>query len=196
MDTPRKVSVRQRYLRRGLYSLVSLTVLAGITFRLSRLKPAAPSADRSLVVIDTVKRGSLLRQVRGLGTLVPEDIRWIAAAHDGRVEHILVLPGKVVKAGTVLLELSNPDMELEAFRTEWQLKSAEASSTDLRVRLESQRLDQQAATARVQADYNQAKLRAERNEMLTKDGLFPEVDLKLSKLAADELANRYSIEQK
>jgi len=196
MDTPRKVSVRQRYLRRGLYSLVSLTVLAGITFRLSRLKPAAPSADRSLVVIDTVKRGSLLRQVRGLGTLVPEDIRWIAAARDGRVERILVLPGKVVKAGTVLLELSNPDMELEAFRTEWQLKSAEASSTDLRVRLESQRLDQQAATARVQADYNQAKLRAERNEMLTKDGLFPEVDLKLSKLAADELANRYSIEQK
>ncbi len=132
----------------------------------------------------------------GLGTLVPEDIRWIAAAHDGRVERILVLPGKEVKAGTVLLELSNPDMELEAFRTEWQLKSAEAASTDLRVRLESQRLDQQAATARVQADYNQAKLKAERNELLTKDGLFPEVDLRLSKLAADELANRYSIEQK
>jgi len=196
MDIPRKVSARQRYLRRGLYSLAGLTVLAGITFGLSRLKPAAPSADRSLVVIDTVKRGSLVRQERGLGTLVPEDIRWIAAAHDGRVERILVLPGKAVKAGTVLLELTNPDMELEAFRTEWQLKSAEAAHTDLRVRLESQRLDQQAATARVQADYNQAKLRAERNELLTKDGLFPEVDLMLSKLAADELANRYSIEQK
>lgn len=196
MDIPRKVSVRQRYLRRGLYSLVGFTVLAGITFGISRLKPAAPTADRSLVVIDTVKRGSLVRQERGLGTLVPEDIRWIAAAHDGRVERILVLPGKEVKAGTVLLELSNPDMELEAFRTEWQLKSAEAALTDLRVRLESQRLDQQAATARVQADYNQAKLKAERNELLTKDGLFPEVDLRLSKLAADELANRYSIEQK
>ncbi len=122
-----------------------------------------------------------MRQERGLGTLVPEDIRWIAAAHDGRVERILVLPGKEVKAGTVLLELSNPDMELEAFRTEWQLKSAEAASTDLRVRLESQRLDQQAATARVQADYNQAKLKAERNELLTKDGLFPEVDLQTVK---------------
>jgi HlyD family secretion protein len=181
MDIPRKISARQRYLRRGLYSLVGLTVLVGITFGLSRLKPAAPSADRSLVVIDTVKRGSLVRQERGLGTLVPEDIRWIAAAHDGRVERILVLPGREVKAGTVLLELSNPDMELEAFRTEWQLKSAEAAFTDLRVRLESQRLDQQAATARVQADYNQAKLKAERNELLTKDGLFPAVDLQLSK---------------
>src|SRR5262245_9872035 len=196
MDIPRKISARQRYLKRAVYSVVSLTVLGGITFGLSRLRPAAPSADRSLQVIDTVKRGSLLRQVRGMGTLVPEDIRWIAAAHEGRVERILVLPGKVVKAGTVLLELSNPDMELEAFRTEWQLKSAEAAYTDLRVRLESQRLDQQAATARVQADYNQAKLKAERNEMLTKDGLFPEVDLKLSKLAADELANRYALEQK
>jgi len=196
MDIPRKISARQRYLKRAIYSVVGLTVLGGITFGLSRLRPAAPSADRSLVVIDTVKRGSLLRQVRGMGTLVPEDIRWIAAAHEGRVERILVLPGKEVKAGTVLLELTNPEMELEAFRAEWQLKSAEASYTDLRVRLESQRLDQEAATARVHADYNQAKLKAERNELLTKDGLFPEVDLKLSKLAADELANRYSIEQK
>ena len=196
MDIPRKISARQRYLKRGIYSVVGLTVLGGITFGLSRMRPAAPTADRSLVVIDTVKRGPLVRQERGLGTLVPEDIRWIAAARDGRVERILVLPGKEVKANTVLLELSNPDIELEAFRTEWQVKSAEAALTDLRVRLESQRLDQQAATARIQADYNQAKLKAERNELLTKDGLFPEVDLKLSKLAADELANRYSIEQK
>src|SRR5262245_58406855 len=147
MDIPRKVSARQKYLRRTIYSLVSLTVLAGITFGLSRMKPAAPSADRSLVVIDTVKRGPLVRQVRGMGTLVPEDIRWIAAAHEGRVERILVLPGKAVKAGTVLLELTNPELELEAFRAEWQLKSAEAQYTDLRVRLESQRLDQEAATA-------------------------------------------------
>jgi HlyD family secretion protein len=195
MDIPRKISARQRYLRRGLYSLVSLMVLGGITFGLSRLKPAAPSVDRSMVVIDSVKRGALLRQVRGMGTLVPEDIRWIAAAHEGRVERILVLPGKAVKAGTVLLELSNPDMELEVFRTEWQLKSAEAGYTNLRVRLQSERLSQQAATALVKAEYNKARLEADRHELLNKDGLFPELDLKLSILKADELANRYAIEQ-
>ena len=138
----------------------------------------------------------MFRQVHGLGTLVPEDIRWIPAANEGRVERILWLPGKTVNADTILLELSNPEMELATLNAEWQVKAAKAQYTDLRVKLESQRLDQQAATARVQAEYHQAKLRADRNELLAKDGLFPEVDLKLSQVMAEELANRYSLEQK
>ena len=138
----------------------------------------------------------MFRQVHGLGTLVPEDIRWIPAANEGRVERILGLPGKTVNADTILLELSNPEMELATLNAEWQVKAAKAQYTDLRVKLESQRLDQQAATARVQAEYHQAKLRADRNELLAKDGLFPEVDLKLSQVMAEELANRYSLEQK
>ena len=196
MDIPRKSQARKRRIRRILYALLGLVFLVLTTFGLSRLRPAAPAVERATVLTDTVKRGLMLRQVHGLGTLVPEEIRWITAANEGRVERILVLPGKVVKADTVLLELSNPEMELTALNAEWQLKAGEAQYIDLRVRLESQRLDQQAATARVQAEYHQAKLRAERNELLFKEGLYPEVDLKLSKVTAEELANRYQLEQK
>lgn len=197
MDIPRKISTRRRFLRRLFYTVASLLTILLITLGLSRLKPAAPSVEKQTVWTDTVKRGSMLRQERGLGTLVPEEIRWIPAASEGRVERILVLPSnKVIKADTVLLVLSNPEMELAVLNAEWQLKAAEAQYTDLRVRLESQRLDQQAATARVQAEYHQAKLRADRNELLAKDGLYPEVDLKLSQVTAEELANRYALEQK
>src|SRR5437016_4493145 len=196
MDIPRKISIRRRFLRRLFYTLASLLAILLITLGLSRLKPAAPSVEWSTLWPDTVKRGPMVRQVRGLGTLVPEEIRWIPAANEGRIERILVLPGKEVKADTVLLELSNPEMELAALNAEWQLKAAEAQYTDLRVKLESQRLDQQAATARVQAEYHQAKLRADRNALLAKDGLYPDVDLKLSQVTAEELANRYALEQK
>ncbi|PYV45971.1 MAG: RND transporter [Acidobacteria bacterium] len=196
MDIPRKISIRRRFLRRLFYTLASLLAILLITLGLSRLKPAAPSVEWSTLWPDTVKRGPMVRQVRGLGTLVPEEIRWIPAANEGRIERILVLPGKEVKADTVLLELSNPEMELAALNAEWQLKGAEAQYTDLRVRLESQRLDQQAATARVQAEYHQAKLKADRNALLAKDGLYPDVDLKLSQVTAEELSNRYALEQK
>ncbi|PYV81028.1 MAG: RND transporter [Acidobacteria bacterium] len=196
MDIPRKISARRRFLRRLFYTVASLLTILLITLGLSRLKPAAPSVEKQTVWTDTVKRGSMLRQVRGMGTLVPEEIRWIPAANEGRVERILVLPGKVIKADTVLLELSNPEMELAALNAEWQLKAAEAQYTDLHVKLESQRLTQQADTARVQAEYHQAKLRADRNALLAKDGLYPDVDLKLSQVTAEELANRYALEQK
>jgi HlyD family secretion protein len=196
MDIARPGVARKRQIRRVLYSLVGLLAILLITLGLSRLKPAAPSVERSTLWPGTVRRGEMLRQVHGLGTLVPEDIRWIPAANEGRVERILGLPGKTVKADTILLELSNPEMELATLNAEWQLKAAEAQHTDLRVRLESQRLDQQAATARVQAEYHQAKLRADRNELLAKDGLFPEIDLKLSQVMAEELASRYGLEQK
>jgi HlyD family secretion protein len=167
-----------------------------ITLGLSRLKPAAPSVERATVWIDTVKRGPMLRQVRGLGTLVPEDIRWIPATTEGRVEKILTHPGTAVKPETVLLELSNPEVELTALDAESQLRAAEAQYTELKVRLQSQRLDQEAAAARVQAEFHQAKMRADTDEQLASQGLIAELNLKLSKVTAEELGNRDRIEQK
>lgn len=197
MDIPRKSStVRSRRLRRIIYSIFALGLAAAITVGLSRLQPAAPSVDRATVWIDTVKQGQMLRQVRGLGTLVPEEIRSIAAANEGRVERILVRPGAQVRTDTVLVELSNPELELNALDAESKMKAAEAALTDLRVRLESQLLDLKAAGATVQADYHQAKLQAEANEELAKKGLVSDLTLKLSRSRAEELATRFDIEQK
>lgn len=196
MDIPREGQARKRQIRRILYSLGGLMAILLITLGLSKLKPAAPSVEWSTVWPGTVKRGEMFRQVHGLGTLVPEDIRWIPAPNEGRVDRILWLPGKEVLADTVLLELSNPEIELAMFNAEWQLKAAEAGYTDLRVQLESERLDQQAATAKVKAEYHQAKLKADRNELLAKDGLCAEIDLKLSEVMAEELGSRYALEQK
>src|SRR5229473_3107942 len=120
MDIPRKTSPLKRRIRRAAYAVTGVGVIVATTVGLSRLKPAAT------VVVDSVRRGQLLRQVRGLGTLVPEEIRWIPAATDGRVERRLVLPGTAVKPETVLLELSNPELQQTAIDAEYQLKAAQA----------------------------------------------------------------------
>lgn len=166
------------------------------TVGVSRLKPAAPEVDASTVWPDTVRRGPMLRLVRGLGTLVPEEILFIAAQTDGRVDRIAVRPGARVQANTVLLELSNPELELAANDAEWQVKSAEATYTDLRVRLESQKLEQQSVAARVHSDFVQAKLKADLEQKLGEQGLTSEINLKTTKAIADELLNRSSIEKK
>jgi HlyD family secretion protein len=196
MDISRPSQARKRRIRRILYGGLGLAALALITVALSRLKPAAPLVERATVWTGKVKRGPMVRQVRGYGTLVPEEIRWIPAANEGRVERILVLPGTEVKADTVLLELSNPELDLAALDAEFQLKAAEASLTDLRVKLESQKLDQQSLLARTQAEFHQARLRADRDEVLAKEGLLPDLELKLSQVTAQELSNRYELEQK
>src|SRR5881275_2451145 len=110
MDIPRKSAARRRRIRNIIYAVLGLAAIAGISLGLSRLKPAAPTVERSAVWVDTVKRGPMLRQVRGLGTLVPQEIRWIPALSEGRVERINVRPGTAVKADTVLVELSNPQI--------------------------------------------------------------------------------------
>lgn len=196
MDIPRPEAARKRRIKRILYTAISLAAVLIVTAWLSRLKPAAPSVERSTVWIDTVKRGPLLIQVRGLGTLVPEEIRWIPAATEGRVERILVKPGTPVEADTVLLELSNPELEQAALEAELQVKAAEAELADLRVRLERQLLDLKAVAASVQAEYSQAKLRAEADEELAREGLISSLDAKLSRVRAEELATRNEIEQK
>jgi HlyD family secretion protein len=130
-----------------------------------------------------------------LGTLVPQEILWIPATNDGRIERILVHPGDVVRRDTVLLVLKNPELELAALDADYQVKSAGAQLTDLRVKLESQRLNQQADLAKIQSEFIQAKLRADRDEVLAKEGLLPDLNLRLSKTAAEELDKRCRLEQ-
>ncbi len=196
MDIARPDRSREKKLRRLIIGGAGALVVLLITLGLSRLKPAAPTVERSTVWIDTVKRGEMLRQVRGLGTLVPEEIRWIPALTEGRVERLVLQPGTAVKPDSIIIEMSNPELELAALEADSRLRAAEAQYTELKVRLESQRLDQQAAAARVQADYKQAKLRADADGELAKDGLIADITLQVSKVTAEELSNRNLIEQK
>ena len=196
MDIPRKSQGRKRQVKRIIYALSAIIAIGAITVGVSRLKPAAPTVERSTVWIDTVKRGPMLRQVRGLGSLVPEEIRWIPATTQGRVERILVKPGAEVRADTVLIELTNPEAEQAAIEANSQLKAAEAEYISLRVQLERRLLDQKATAATVQADFSQAKLQAEVNDELAKQGLISQLNLKVSKVRAEEMATRNSIEEK
>jgi len=196
MDIPRKTAARNRLIRRIIYVTVVLIAVPLISLGIKRLQPAAPPVDGSTVWPDTVKRGPMLRQVRGLGTLVAEDVMWIPAMTQGRVEKVLVRPGTAVKADTIIMELSNPEVENAALAAEYDWKQAEANYTDLNVRLESQRLTDEANVAKVESDYRLAKLRADTDEQLAKEGLTPELTLKLSRGAADELDNRQKLERK
>ncbi|HEV8702057.1 MAG TPA: HlyD family efflux transporter periplasmic adaptor subunit [Candidatus Polarisedimenticolia bacterium] len=195
MDVARPINKRKRTITRTLYGIGGVTVLAAITVGLSHLKPAAPSVSRATVWVDTVKRGPMLRQVRGLGTLVPEEIRWIPAATEGRVERILIKPGSPVTPDSVIVELSNPELENTANEAEWQMKAAEADYTTLKVRLQSQFLDQKAEFATVEANARQAKLQAAADEELATHGLISDLALKLSKSRAEELDTRQNLDR-
>jgi len=196
MDVPVPAETRRRRKRRRwLSGGLALLGLAIITLGLSRLRPAAPQVEKASLLTDTVKRGQMLRQVRGNGTLVPEDIRWIPTVSPGRVEQILVLPGARVKADTVLVVLSNPEVEQAAFDAEWQLKGAEAELANLRVQLNTERLTQQKAVATAEADYSNAKLEFEVEDELAKAGLVPQITLKQATAKAEELAKLLEIEK-
>ncbi len=196
MDIQRKSTARRRLIRRTVTAVIALSAVILTTVGLARLKPAAPTVERSTVWADTVQRGQMVRQVRGLGTLVPEEILFIPAVNEGRVERILVRPGANVTVDTILLELSNPELELEAVESRFQVKAAEAEYQNLKVQLENQQLAQEAEVARMRSEYHQAKLLADRDEILAGEGLLPTIDLKLSQTTSEELANRYRIEQK
>lgn len=167
-----------------------------ITVGISRLEPAAPAVERATLWIDTVKRGPMVRQVRGLGTLVPEDIRWIPATTMGRVERILLRPGTVVNPNSVILELSNPSLRQELQDAELRLKAAEAASTNLRVQLQNEYLQQQATTAAIESEYQKAALQAEVNQQLSDKALFATITLRQSKLDAEQLASRVALSKK
>ncbi|MBZ5607931.1 MAG: HlyD family efflux transporter periplasmic adaptor subunit [Acidobacteriia bacterium] len=194
MDVPRgKEVARRKLIRRILVIAVVVAAIPLITWGLSRLKPAAPSVDRATVWIDTVKRGPMVRDVRGLGTLVVEDYLWLPAAFDSRVEKINFLPGVKVRANDVVMILKNPDMELAAADLEWQIKQAEAAYDNLRVQLDTQQLAQRATTQQVKSDMDQAELQADRDTQLTKLGLKSELDTKLSVAKWQELKGRYAL---
>lgn len=195
MDIPRKISKRGRLIRRILIGVLALAALSVTTIVLSRLKPAPPSVERATVWIDTVKRGPMMRQVRGLGTLVPEEIRWTPATSEARVEQIVLRPGAVVKTTSIILELSNPELQQAALDAEMQWKAGEADLANLKVQLQSDLLNRQADAAKVQADYQQAKLRADADRELLKEGLTADLTAKLSASAAEELANRNKVEK-
>jgi HlyD family secretion protein len=197
MDKARDPSVkRNRKIRRGLYIVLVLAAVGGITYTLSRLKPAAPTVDAATVWPDTVKQGEFIRNVRGLGTLVPEEIVWIPSVTSGRVEKRLLQPGATVTPDTVIFELSNQELQQQLMDAEAALKSAEAEFNNRKTELESQLLNQQAQAASVEALYQQAKLDAEANTTLSKEGLVSELVLKKSKSSAAELATRTEIEKK
>src|SRR5438874_883549 len=196
MDIARQHIAKQKRRRRILFASGGALALIVITVALSHLKPAVPSVDRSTVWIDTVKRGPMVREVRGLGTLVPEEIRWIPANTEGRVEKIVVRPGTQVKADTVILELSSPELEQAAHDAESKLKAAEAEFTTLQAKLQRDLLDQESTTARVHSELEQARMESETNEQLKKNGLVAELQYKTAQVKAAELANRDAIEQK
>ncbi|HSD27140.1 MAG TPA: HlyD family efflux transporter periplasmic adaptor subunit [Vicinamibacteria bacterium] len=195
VDIARPDLLEKKKKRRIAWGAAAAVAILLLTVGVSRLRPAAPTVERATVVIDKVERGEMVREVRGLGTLVPEEIRWIPAVTDARVERLVLLPGTKVTPDSVILELSNPELEMQALEAESQARAAEARYTELKVRLESQNLDQRAAAARVEAEAKQARLQADADAELAKNGLIAGLTLKLSQSAADELENRRQIEQ-
>lgn len=203
MDVPRKDAAKKRLIRRIIIGLVILAALVpvgyfvGIPFVFAgKLKPAAPGVELSTLWPDTVRRGPMVREVRGLGTLVPEDTLLIPATTDGRIEKILIKPGTPVKPDSIILVMTNPELQTALMSAAYTLKAAQAAYTDLRVTLEKQALDLRATAAQVAADYHTAQLKAERDDALVKEGLVAPVDAKISDVTAKELSTRNDIETK
>lgn len=191
---PGKSKLKKRVRTAGLVVL-GLAAVGGITYGLTRLKPAAPTVDRTTTVIDTVKRGPMLIQVHGTGTLVPQLVRRIPAPAEGRVEKIPAQPGVQVHADTVIAELSNPQLQQQAIDADYQLKAALADEENLRVRLESEKVGQQAAIASITAEYSQAKMELDTNEQLGKQGLVADLTLRTARVRVEDLANRVRVEK-
>jgi len=195
MDVQRPFAGKARRRRQIIYAGIGVILITGITMGVSKLKPAAPAVDRSGLWIDTVKRGPMVRQVHGLGTLNPEEIRWIPTITDGRVEKILVRPGTPVKADMVVVILSNPTVEQQAFDAEWKLRAEEAQYHNLEVTLQSQVLDQKANTAKAEQDAEDARMKAETDQELEKLGVLSDQARKLSTGSSRQLSIRADIEE-
>src|SRR5216684_21518 len=193
MDIARPSNAKKKRIRQIIYGVVGLLAVVLVTVGLSRLKPAAPTVERAVVWPDTVKRGPMVRQVRGLGTLTPEDIRWIPATTQGRVEKIILRPGTTVKANDVVLELSNPQLEQQLQDAQLKLQAAEAGLANIKVQLQNDLLQQRASSANIEADYNKAKMQAQMNEELAKDQLVSALVLRQSQVDADSLGVRNQI---
>ncbi len=196
MDVTRTGVVEKKRRQRLIYGSGAVLAVVLISVAVSTLEPAAPGVERETLWIGEVERGPMLRQVRGHGTLVPVEIRWIPAVTSGRVERIQVLPGAEVKPDDLLLELSNPEVEQETLDAVSALRRAEAELESLRVTLLSKELNHQATAATVESDYLQAQLRAEADQELASKGLISDINLRISAAEAASMAIRREIEQK
>ena len=194
MDIQRPSNARAKKIRRIVYATVAILLVGGVTYGLSRLRPAAPTVDRATIWPDEVKRGPMLREVRGLGTLVPEDIRWIPAQTDSRVDRWVLRPGAIVKANSVIMELSDPTLQRDALDAEFQLKGAEAEYANLQVQVNSELMNQKANEAAVRSDYEQAHLQHDVDEKLFKEGIGSDHIRNLSKVREEQLAIRVQLE--
>jgi HlyD family secretion protein len=187
---------RNKRLRRGLAIGIAAIVVAAISVGLARMQPGAPTVERATLLIDTVKRGSIVREVRGLGTLVPEDTRWLPALTEGRVERIVLRPGARVTPESVILELSNPQVTQDAVTAQLSLQSAQAALENLRVQADNDLLTQQSQVAALDAEYAQARMDADANESLAAEKLVSSLVLRQSQVKADSLKTRLELEKR
>jgi HlyD family secretion protein len=194
MDIVREGIVEKKRRNRWLLGAAIVVAVVAVTAAIASLEPAAPAIDRDTVWIGEVERGTFERKVRGHGKLVPEDMRWVQARTTGRVEAVLLEPGRRVKADAVILELSNPEVERSAVDAENALRREEAEFESLRVTLISSELDQKAQAAEVDAEYIRASLQAEANRELFNKGLISDIQLRSSEAVAEALATRQEIE--
>jgi HlyD family secretion protein len=195
MDIQRPSNARAKKIRRIVYVALAVVLVAGFSYGVSRLRPAAPSVDKGTIWTDEVKRGPMLREVHGLGTLVPEEIRWIPAQTASRVDRIVIHPGATVKPDSIVLELTNPELQREVLDAEYQLKAAEADFENLKAQLNNELLNQKSATATVRSDYEQSKIQYEVDEKLRKEGLGTDVTAQLSRVKTEQLAIRLQLEE-
>lgn len=195
MDIQRPDQSRKRRRMRIIYTVIAVVVLAGISLAVSRLKPAPPTVDRGTVWIETVQRGNMLRQVRGLGTLVPEEISWIPAQTDGRIEKRLVLPGTAVQANTVLLVMSNPSLDQQALSAEYAYKAAQANYNNLKAQLEAQIMAQRATLAQAISSLRQSQVQLNSDRSLAQKGLVSQVDFQVSEAKNQGLATDAEMEK-
>ena len=193
MDIARPSNAKKKRIKQAIYAGVGLLAVALVSVGLSRLKPAAPTVERAVVWPAKVERGPMVRQVRGLGTLTPEDIRWIPATTQGRVERIILRPGTQVKSNDVILELTNPQLDQQLQDAQLKLGAAEAGLANIKVQLQNVLLQQRAASANIEADFNKAKMQAQMNEALAKDQLVSDLVLKQSQVDAASLGVRDQI---
>jgi HlyD family secretion protein len=194
MDIQKPDRSRARKIKRAIYAAVVLLFVGGTSIAVSRLRPAGPTVDRATIWTGEVKRGGMLRDVHGIGTLVPEDIRWIPAQTDSRVDRIVLRPGARVKPDSIILELSNPSLQRDTLDAEYQLKAAMADYENLKVQINSELLNQKATAAAVHSDYEQARIQHEVDEKLRAQGLSADVTAQLSKVKAEQLGVRAQLE--
>ena len=188
MDIARPEAKRQKKIRRIMYVAAAVVLIPLVTFALSKLKPAAPTVDSGTIWPGTVQRGPMVRDVRGLGTLVPETIRLIPAATDGQVQQRYLLPGVTVKADTVIFDLSNPTLQQETLDAQYQYQGAQAMLEQTKATLQNTLMDKRTSAANISSAYRTAEMVRQTKEELGKNGLAPMLDVKTAQVQAEELA--------